>query len=457
MFIGGGTFTRNVIGHPFGIREVVYANVELVHDCWTKEDLTDISDRLAAGKDAIAELIQVTKSCVTKLKSSIMAGKKEVAEKSQKLKVTSAAKKKEKERGSRQTGVHLHDIGFAAAKQMEFIPLGTATGPGAKPMGYDVPFVISINADHEILLATSEVRKTVDKFAAKFEASKRQRIGNGTKDVGDYRAQRAIPKENTKPLSDLMYSIVGSALQVPIGSLPLSINESMAMGVYGIERDYSQTTQEKDHFGGLRLCIIGTRSIVMAQTSHVSQFYRGQFKKDANETVALKKVSSSFHSFTADDAKSFIKQFPMYAATVAPGECLFIPAGFTMSEVVHSEKDHYGFRLNSMFVQDLPVLKDLGDELALLSGKIPATLMLLDGLDTSKFVVDPSNVAALPAAHDGAGEVPPSGSDAAAAAALAAASASSAVAEAAAVQAKSSSEGDGEKSDDCTPPVEPKQ
>jgi hypothetical protein len=51
----------------------------------------------------------------------------------------------------------------------------------------------------------------------------------------------------------------------------------------------------------------------------------------------------------ADKVQAIADKVPVFYGTIAPGECLYTPVGFVISETVSSDKDVLGTRLPLLF------------------------------------------------------------------------------------------------------------
>ena len=238
-----------------------------IFDCWGKEELGEVVDSMTKAKLAITELITRSKAAVNELTSCIKSAEKELDQRRQKYQQLQKKRRKDKDgpRG-RKSGVALHDQGFSSAQQLSVVALAAIPG---HHFNARVPFVVSVDQKHAQMRPDSELFKAIDMCVPKFEQSKRERLGNGAKTVGDLRAQRGLASpEVSDTARTLLDSFVGNGKQE---LLPMDHSDvNFAPAAYGIEKDYSQVTSEKDHLASIRLCYKGRRSVVMTETVALS-------------------------------------------------------------------------------------------------------------------------------------------------------------------------------------------
>ena len=354
--------------------QVLHEHADSAYDCWDKEELDACNDGksngIAAGKAAIAELISLTKSALQQLKSCIAKARKDAAEKKQKE--VSMKKKAGKQVGAlAKAGVPLHDHGANVAVSLEVQPQATWD---PKKMSLGVPMLFTLPNDSPIMAKGTNSRRAVDSFIAKFETAKRDMLAKSAgKATGDFRAQRPLATSVVQTASDILDALVPAALVVPEElARELLQPEAFETCVYGIEKDYSQASTEKEHLATLRMCVSGTRTVMLSRTASWSAHFRGTWGTDAAaQGKPIKKLQVGFHNMANDAISLYGKQNVLYFATVAPGDCLFVPAGYILSEVVGRNADHYGIRKSYLFTSDCKRIKEVGDEFTLLTGKAP--------------------------------------------------------------------------------------
>ena len=346
------------------------------HTCWSKEELDDVIDRSQKPKVAIQELITITKGAITKADNAIKKGLKDLDD----AKTRDHDQKKRTKKGhdgkGKKSGVVLHDDGIPFAQQLK--PL--ALSGWKSHANLDIPALVALGADHAILKPTAVLRNAVDGFKAKFEAAKRARLNSGNPsgikiDRGIYRAQRAVGSQQEQAAREFFHNNLPLAGDMGM-SVPQALLENIFPCTYGIESDYSFATNEKDHLAAFRVSYSGTRSVVLARTEALSKFIRGT-KEAGADPDKIKTIATRFHKFTLDEVRSFAKGAVLYAATIGCADILYVPAGYTVSEVVSTAQDNLGLKQSVVMASDVATFTSLSAELLLYSGKAQSSLQTL--------------------------------------------------------------------------------
>lgn len=342
-----------------------------MHECWSKEALEDVAMRVSKPKAAIGELITLMKGQNGKVMQAIAVARKELEKQKKEAddqKKMAASKSKKARNRSTNT---LHDVGAHVAVQ---VPCARIRASGFVDMGefpVDQPLLITAGEHHDMFSKDGEFVKQVEMFKFKFEGAKKAKLDKGRSAIGDFRAQRSLPKEVVASSVDAIDKLLVVPDRIPDKVLPATLLDATTPTVYGIESDYSNASNEKEHLSTLRVCFSGTRSVLMTPTLALSQHIRNADREDVINTLG--KLTSVFHKFNADEVKAYAMRCPLFAVTVAPFEALYIPAGFTCSEVVSLDKDHFGLRRSWLRAPDLKSLSDLCIELTVVTGKRPPT------------------------------------------------------------------------------------
>ena len=262
----------------------LYTQAESVYDFWTKEDVEATAKEIASAQTAIGEFNAMAKAALTKLKSCLVTAEKELSTKAEQ----ESAKKKLKRGQQSGNGVVLHDSGFGMAT-----PLSSIVMKDGKPQhtfDAQVLFLVAIPTSS----VGAEVMKAVDLFKPKFEATIKERLGNG-KDIGNisnadpgFRAQRP-PKEQKH--CDLIGELLGACLHgatiLPESIVPQAFKTNMISHVFGIEKNYSLASNESNHFASVRCGVAGRRSMAIAKTAQLCAFFSSQVK-DGTASLTLK-------------------------------------------------------------------------------------------------------------------------------------------------------------------------
>ena len=325
---------------------------------------------LKKPKDALNELITLSKSELLKFTHAISSAKKDLQDENKQKEEKQQAKAKQAKAKNAAT-VPLHDSGASIAKA---IPVCVAVNWKPDGSSWSTPVIITLPADDDLMKPDSKVRKGVDMFASKFDKSKKDklsRVGDGKPWVADLRAQRPLEFEVQKIVNVYISKLIGAA-QVDHTSMSPEIQALLQPSAYGVEKNYAVASSEREHLAAFRLGMTGTRSVVMTRTVGLSKFFRS--KVSAAEVHPWKKVCAFFHQLKGEDLKDFAKDNELYFATVSKGDLLFVPAGFVVSELVNKDADFLGIRAGALFSEDAgwPALLD---EIALITGK-PAEFVM---------------------------------------------------------------------------------
>ena len=110
------------------------------------------------------------------------------------------------------------------------------------------------------------------------------------------------------------------------------LSAALAPSVFGLAAEYEDASSEKDQLPSLRLTISGSRAVILARTSDLINFYQG--RKELPASFRLKNLWVLMRSMTAAVFTEYVKEKPMWHATVGEHDLLFLPAGMTSLERV---------------------------------------------------------------------------------------------------------------------------
>ena len=311
-----------------------------LHDCWSKDEVDKLVTGFKVPKDAIHELISLTKSALTKFKNVIVSAKREVQDEKQQKE---DAKKKKGKLGKTKTstsGMPLHDTGASLATSILVFAMATWN---SETFDSKAPVVVSLSKEHALMKPDTALRKGVDMFASKFDQSKKDKMlkaAAGQPVVADLRAQRLLDSEVQVEVNKFIEGLVGACV-VDEARVSKTVASILQPAAFGIEKDYSAAASEKEYLAAFRLTVRGTRSVVMTHGVGLSKFFRT--RSSATQAQPWRKLCHFFHTMKDDEVKAYIKDHKTFFATIAAGDLLYIPAGFVVSEVVGSTSDIAGY------------------------------------------------------------------------------------------------------------------
>ena len=362
--------------------EALFQQENVLLDCWTAEEVDENLQNSTNLRSAVTELIQMSKAAVTKLESVVNQGRKAMLEKAK-----DAAKKRNK-KDHKKGGppvLPLHDAGVAAAVPIAAHALANPLQLNAFINNFDprIPAIISLPKVH------TSVTKLVETFQVKFEQKKKDRQAavkgaSANTAVDAFRAQ--LPAKDDDPAADTFRGDIARCFprRVAEAFLPAPLKASMECCVFGIEKSYSQPSNETNHLATLRLCAAGRRSVVVTSTSSLSTYFRARANAAATYNMTLKALQDKLHNMTVEEVSSYLKsKRTLYAATIGKGDILYLPAGATISEIVSSDADTLGLKTCLMHMEDYEVLKNLCEELILSGAKNPGIANHLTAIEAT--------------------------------------------------------------------------
>ena len=133
---------------------------------------------------------------------------------------------------------------------------------------------------------------------------------------------------------------------------------------FAIAKNTEQCSGESGHLTTARLQTKGSRMVLIARTLELV----AHAKKSSGTSMDLMQSRRILKDMSVEAAQSYMKTSSLFAATIGPGDCLFIPAGCTFYEKVYSA-DVIGVRFQVISQKEEPVLNSLN--MWLIEGSVP--------------------------------------------------------------------------------------
>jgi hypothetical protein len=192
------------------------------------------------------------------------------------------------------------------------------------------------------------------------------------------RMHRRLTNEANAELKKVIETLLPPGLLLPDAKLTAAVKVDLGQSTFAVARDRVTCSPEYGHIANIRLGIKGVRYIVLAPT-----FLLMQALSSGPGLIDPGKLNHWLKTVTTDGMTAFMSKsdaHKIYYATVGPGDCVFVPAGYIFYERVTAGGDFIGLRQPLLGLKSLPVLKEIHSKLEITS---EALLRAMDCLTIS--------------------------------------------------------------------------
>ena len=319
------------------------------HLAESQEDIDTTTEQLRPARDAISELTSFTKQAITNLVSCIKSyeGKKDNS-----AKISLSKKRKQ----------HVPPLG----KAIDLVEHGTVVGTAIEVVGMNdihnkitpeapIVFRMEKKSPAGLFTATSAATKHLDAFVPKFGKGRDAAVRAAEQKGGDqaevaraaarYRAQKPLPTDASKELTDLVATLLPPKLmRVPEHKLPVEIATPTT---FGISKGYEGVGNETGWQGCMRFSSTGSRLVICTPVQALASV---ELAGDSKDVDGLRGAFQSMTSKQIDEI--FCNSCPkwnLWHATIGPNDALLVPPGFIIYE--HALDDCFGVRCCLLLTQ----------------------------------------------------------------------------------------------------------
>ena len=218
--------------------------------------------------------------------------------------------------------ISLFDQGIEKASQ---IPRHAAGSVIAKA---DVarPFILEVNAwVGELLQEGSGPRAQVDNFKTAFDVARGKQKG--------VRLSKALDSDpgSTMYLGKVEEVFRSSDTLAARSSFPASLVPHTMSSIFGVDSSYDRVSGEGLGLATVRLCLQGTRQVVMTDMLQLKGYME---RKGVSGAINSVRMSSFFRHMSPAIVAEYGKECTLWASTVSAGDLLYTPYGFLQGELV---------------------------------------------------------------------------------------------------------------------------
>lgn len=274
-----------------------------------------MSQKISEVRSPIAELLSTALRAEKAIKAGIDRAKKAAAKKEQ--------DEQKARKATEQAGViALYDEGVAMATPIPAVDLA-ARGD----LDLARPFIVKAN--DWVSRATKEqspMGLEISNFATSFDAMRAKQKGA--------RASKAVECTGGDfDFGSLVQALFKEGSLVADQNIGEHLKKQLASSPFGIDQSYDRVSCECCSMSSIRLTLSGTRSVVVADTLQLVGFMRA---KGVTGTLTTPRVCSFFRSCSTPMLTELKDQCSIYAATVGPGDVIYVPAGAVIGELCRS-------------------------------------------------------------------------------------------------------------------------
>ena len=276
--------------------------------------LEEVTLEITAIRNPMNQLLSATLKADKAVKSAIEQLKKQAAKQQ-----ADASKAKKASGGQGPTQLALYDQGTSGATVIPRV---------AADHRFDLskPFTVDCSSwASDIMKDGEKFRHEVDGFRDSFNDTRKK-----TKGVRVSRAfvDASIPTVLEDKLEGMFKN---SGHVIPHSDLPQSLQDSLKTSLFAIDAGYDKVSAEFLGCATARLCIEGTRAVIMTEAMQLQGFME---RKGIAGPIGLPKMSAFFRSMNVPLITEYQKECAMWSCTVAAGDLLFTPYGFVQGELV---------------------------------------------------------------------------------------------------------------------------
>lgn len=272
-----------------------------------------MTQELADLKNPISQLLAAGSKAEKALKAAVEQLRKQ-AEKKQ-----SAASKPKKGTTTQPPTAPLFDMGASAATAIDRIAMGAAVNASK-------PFVVDCSALVSAFLQEGSVcKQQVGAFEASFNTARKTSPGT--------RVSKLL--ETNPQLTEMIekaHAIFNPAQGLVEGSVfPEDFKKQhMLPSLFGIDASYDRVSAEALGMATGRLCLQGTRVVVMTEMMQLQGF----MERKGIQNITVAKLSAFFKGMHGPMITEYKKECSLWFSTVAAGDFLYTPYGFLLGELV---------------------------------------------------------------------------------------------------------------------------
>ncbi|CAE7317742.1 unnamed protein product, partial [Symbiodinium sp. CCMP2592] len=290
-------------------------HVEKYHNCTQPAHVKEVTASITTLRAPIAELLSLTARAEKFLKSAIESLKKQ-----EQKKLAEARKPKKVENPT----VALFDTG---AEKAESIP---RRSPDEVLQQRDLarPFILRLDeAVSHAMKELSGTRVQIDQFQESFDQARAKQKG--------IRMSKAMEMGGDQSRAELMNKVAeifkSTQGMVPRKTMSTSLLKYMDMSIFGVDVNYDKVSAEGLSVATGRLCLRGTRAVVMTEMLQLQGFMT---RKGIGGVMSVQRMSVFLRSMNAQLLNEYASVCTLWAATVADGDFLYTPYGFVQGELV---------------------------------------------------------------------------------------------------------------------------
>ncbi len=174
------------------------------------------------------------------------------------------------------------------------------------------------------------------------------------------RMHRKMTDEANAELKKVIEKLIPPDILLPENQQTAAVTADLVPSTFAVARYRVTCSPEFGHVANIRLGIKGTRYIVLAPTAMLMDALAS-----GPGPVDLVKANHWLKTVSCEGMSTFMSKSEahrIYYATVGPGDCAFIPAGYLFFERV-SGADFVGLRQPVLSIKSLPALKEINGRL----------------------------------------------------------------------------------------------
>lgn len=326
------------------LQELV-AYVEVFYSCETKADMLMLQKNNRTKKKPVNELISSCNSTLVALKKAF-----------EKISAMADASATGKGRGGRgkgaRVGLYITDAPRPGSILFDLAPEGAVEVPhvdstfGEKSAEdfkqfASSPLLIKLSPETLAAFSAGGLQTSLDAFVKDYTASE----DRTTKRRGGRRFPD--PSETLTQARDIMLKILPSGC---VDTSDPSIQANIGPSWFAVTKGELQFYKEPDVMPALRLCLKGTRTLVMAKIGDMLAFM-GTVGMAAENALATR-ACTFMKGMTAEQIAQYKKKGKFHCITAGVGDAVYVPMGWAVCEKI-GEEDTFGLAFRGLVAADL--------------------------------------------------------------------------------------------------------
>ena len=279
--------------------------------------LEDVTAALTSIKNPVQQLLSATSRAEKFLKTAIEGLKKT------ELKAAAEARKPKK---PDQESIALFDQGIEKASAIPRRQLGQAL----EKTDIARPFIFQANEwVSDLLQEGSASRTQFDDFKVAFDGARAKQKGVRLSKAFDGDAARDAYANKVASA----FNVQGTDPEpmIPEKNMSAALKPHLATSFFAVDAGYDKVSGEGLGFATLRLCLSGTRQVVMTEMLQLRGFME---RKGVGGVINSMRLSAFLRHMTVPLLGEYVKECTLWASTVGAGDVLYTPYGFLQGELV---------------------------------------------------------------------------------------------------------------------------